>query len=74
MPYIYQWIYQWMQKLFLTSQHPLEICITSLKCNIPIDCNTLLKVMHSDLQRDNDKNMNSKYPKIAPLQTIHQSI
>ena len=33
------------------------------KCNIPIDCDTLLKVIRRDVQDDNDKNVNSTYPK-----------
>ena len=33
------------------------------KCNIPIYYNTLLNVVHKNMQRDNDKNTNSPYPK-----------
>ena len=33
------------------------------KCNIPIDCDTLLKVMHRDVQGGNVKNSNITYPK-----------
>ena len=32
-------------------------------CNIPIDCDTPLNVVHKNMQRDNDKNTNSLYPK-----------
>ena len=32
-------------------------------CNIPIDYDTLLKVMDRDVQGDNDKNTSSAYPK-----------
>ena len=33
------------------------------KCNIPIDCDTPLNVVHKNMQMDNDKNANSLYPK-----------
>ena len=33
------------------------------KCNILIDCATPLKVMHRNVQGDNDKSTNSTYPK-----------
>ena len=33
------------------------------KCNISIDCNTLLNVMQRDVQGDNGKNTDSTYPK-----------
>ena len=33
------------------------------KCDIPIDCDTPLKVMHRNVQGDNDKNTNRTYPK-----------
>ena len=33
------------------------------KRNVPIDCDTALKVMHRDAHRDNDKNTNRIYPK-----------
>ena len=35
----------------------------SHKCNIPIDWDTPLNVAHKNMQRDNDKNTNSPYPK-----------
>ena len=35
----------------------------SHKCNIPIDWDTPLNVAHKNMQRDNDKNTNSQYPK-----------
>ena len=34
----------------------------SAKCNIPIDYNTLLNVVHKNIQKANDKNTNSPYP------------
>ena len=34
-------------------------------CNIPIDGDTLLNVMHKNMQGVNDKNTNSTYPKIS---------
>ena len=33
------------------------------KCKIPIDCDTPLKVVQKNMQRDNDKNTNSPCPK-----------
>lgn len=32
------------------------------KCNIPIDCDALLKVMHRDVQEENSKITNIIYP------------
>ena len=40
----------------------LVAAIHRVKCNISIDCDTLLKVIDRDVQDDNDKNTNSTYP------------
>ena len=37
------------------------------KCNIPIDCDIPLNVMHKNMQGENDKNTNSTYPKIITV-------
>ena len=44
------------------------------KCNIPIDCDTPLNVVHENMQGDNDKNTNSAYPKNINVTKTYQPI